>query len=1091
MSFVHLHTHSHFSLLDGLCETGKLAARAARLGMPAVALTDHGNLFGAVAFHDHARAHGVKPIVGCEVYVAPGNHKNRGSDAKHPNHLVLLCENEEGYRNLTKLVSAGYLDGFYYKPRVDHDLLANHSKGLIALSGCLQGEVSEALLAGNYELARASACRLRDIFGEQTFFLEVQDQGLEVQPSVNREIVRLSREIGIPLVATNDCHYLTQGDARAHEVMLCIQTGKTMSDPRRLRFGTDQFYFKTAEEMARAFGELPDALRQTLAIAERCHLEIQRVATPFPAFPVPEGHTPNAYFEKVVREGFERRLVKLECLAAKNRLRHPISEYRYRLNYEIEMIQRMQFASYFLTVWDFIQYARAQCIPVGPGRGSAAGSLVSYALQITEVDPVQHDLLFERFLNPGRISLPDIDTDFCMRRRSEVVNYVREKYGRENVAQIVTFGTMGAKAALKDAARALDMPYASGEKLAKLVPNKEDITLDDAPNQSPELSSELNKDERSRDLLRISRAIEGLARHTSTHAAGVVISSLPLVESVPLFRSIAGEVTTQYAMNDLERIGLLKMDFLGLAMLTVLDDTVRLIEGNCGVRIDLSALPLDDDAAYGLFSSGDTVGIFQFESDGMRQILRQYQPRRFEDLTALNALYRPGPIKGGMIEEFIARKNGQKKFNYQLPALEDILAETYGVIVYQEQVLQIANRLAGFSLAEADLLRAAIAKKKQEEMTVQREKFFAGCRMRGIPPDKAQSLFEYIDKFAGYGFAKAHACAYALIAYQSAYLKAHYPVEFMAALLNSKIRDTDKTVAYINEARDMGIPVLPPDVNSSDMEFTPVGIRIQIGLTSIKKMRETACREILRVRASRGRFSSLTDFCTAVSMLALNKAAIESIVKAGALDSLGLKRSVMSACLIELLDRRHMCKTPGAVSSMPDKVNAAILNLPEWSFADRLAGEKEALGLYVSGHPLDQYRDQLDQIKVNKSSCLKELADKTPITLAGLITEFVEARSKKGEPYAKAVLDDFFGSVSLLVFARPLQQFRAQLKSSTVLVVKGRVIGKPAIVQKSMSITVEVLKVGNDNSVFDWIGARKLPIQHKILLSTEKKKTYP
>ena len=855
-NFVHLHLHTDYSLLDGACEIGELTAEAARRGMPAVAVTDHGNLFAAANFYHKATTHGVKPIIGCEVYVAPDNHKNRGADAERSNHLVLLCENDEGYRNLIQLVSTGFLDGFYYKPRVDHELLAQHSKGLIALSACLRGEVADALLSEKYDQARTNAYRLRDIFGKGNFFLEVQDQGLEVETRINRDLVQLSQETGIPLVATNDCHYLTRSDAHAQEVLMCIQTGKTMSDTQRMKFATDQFYFKTAEEMAQVFREIPDAVSRTVAIADRCNVKIQRVSNPFPEFKVPEGYTTDSYFEKVVREGFASRALQLERLAKENYLRHPIAEYESRLSAEIEMIKKMRFAGYFLIVWDFIHYARAQGVPVGPGRGSAAGSLVSYALRITDVDPLQYDLLFERFLNPERISMPDIDIDFCMRRRGEVIEYVRKTYGEKSVAQIITFGTMAAKAALKDTGRALDMPYGDVDRLAKLVPNQLNISLEEALKQSPQLESMREKDERVKEVVEVALRLEGLARHASTHAAGVVISPRPLTEIVPLYKSNKDEITTQYDMNALERIGLLKMDFLGLTTLTVLDDAVRMIKQNRGIDVDLATLALDDKATYALFTRGDTTGIFQFESHGMRDILRRYQPTRLEDLTALNALYRPGPIQGGMIDDFIARKHGKKKVTYDLPALEEILSETWGVILYQEQVMQIANRLAGFSLGDADLLRRAMGKKKPEEMAAQREKFLTGCAARKVPAKKAEKIFDLMAEFAGYGFNKSHSCAYALLAYQTAWLKTHYPVEFMAAMLTSETGNTEKVVKYINEARSMSITVLPPDVNSSDVDFTPVGDQIRFGLRAIKNVGENTVKGILAARETLGRFTS-------------------------------------------------------------------------------------------------------------------------------------------------------------------------------------------------------------------------------------------
>ena len=902
-NFVHLHLHTDYSLLDGACEIGELTTEAARRGMPAVAVTDHGNLFAAANFYHEAIKHGVKPIIGCEVYVAPDNHKNRGSDAERSNHLVLLCENEEGYRNLIQLVSTGFLEGFYYKPRIDHELLAKHSRGLIALSACLRGEVSDALMAEKYDQARTNAYRLRDIFGKGNFFLEVQDQGLEIETRINRDLVKLSRETGIPLVATNDTHYLTRADSHAQEVLLCIQTGKTMSDGQRMKFATDQFYFKTAEEMAQVFGELPDALSRTVAIAERCNVKIRPVSNPFPEFKVPEGYTTDTYFERVAREGFERRRPQLERQAKEGRLRHPLSEYESRLSSEIEMIKQMRFAGYFLIVWDFIHYARAQGVPVGPGRGSAAGSLVSYSLQITDVDPLQYDLLFERFLNPERISMPDIDIDFCMRRRGEVIDYVRHKYGEKSVAQIITFGTMAAKAVLKDAGRAMDMPYGEVDKIAKLVPNQLNIELEDALKQSPQLEALRQSDERVKELVEVALRLEGLARHASTHAAGVVISPRPLTEIVPLYKTNKDEITTQYDMEALERIGLLKMDFLGLTTLTVLTDAERMITQNRGVEVELSTLALDDAATYALFSRGDTTGIFQFESHGMRDILRQYQPTRLEDLTALNALYRPGPIQGGMIPDFIARKHGKKKVRYDLPELSEILSETWGVILYQEQVMQIANRLAGFSLGDADILRRAMGKKKPEEMAAQREKFLVGCSARKVPKEKAERIFDLMAEFAGYGFNKSHSCAYALLAYQTAWLKTHYPVEFMAAMMSAETGNTEKVVKYINEARGMGITVLPPDVNSSELNFTPVGDNIRFGLAAIKNVGENTVKGILQARESLGRFTSFFQFCESVDPRLLNKRVMESLVRAGALDGLGANRAQMIAAIDGAVER--------------------------------------------------------------------------------------------------------------------------------------------------------------------------------------------
>ncbi|HKV06090.1 MAG TPA: DNA polymerase III subunit alpha [Candidatus Acidoferrales bacterium] len=1046
--FVHLHLHTDYSLLDGACEIGELTAEAARRGMPAVAVTDHGNLFAAANFYHQATTHGVKPIIGCEVYVAPDNHKNRGAEAERSNHLVLLCENEEGYRNLIQLVSTGFLDGFYYKPRVDHDLLAQHSKGLIALSACLRGEVADALLSEKYDQARTNAYRLRDIFGKGNFFLEVQDQGIEVEARINRDLVSLSRETGIPLVATNDTHYLTKSDAHAQEVLMCIQTGKTMSDGQRMKFATDQFYFKTAEEMAQVFRELPDAVSRTVAIAARCNVKIQRVSNPFPEFKVPEGHTTDSYFEKVTREGFAFRAAQLERLSRDNRLRHPLADYERRLSAEIEMIQKMRFAGYFLIVWDFIRYARAQGVPVGPGRGSAAGSLVSYALQITDLDPLQYDLLFERFLNPERVSMPDIDIDFCMRRRGEVIDYVRRTYGEKNVAQIITFGTMAAKAVLKDAGRALDMPYGDVDKIAKMIPATLNIELEDALKQTPQLEALRHSDERVKELVEVGLRLEGLARHASTHAAGVVISPQPLTEIVPLYKSNKDEITTQYDMNALERIGLLKMDFLGLTTLTVLDDAVRLIQQNRGIAIDLPALPLDDAPTYALFARGDTTGIFQFESHGMRDILKRYQPTRLEDLTALNALYRPGPIQGGMIDDFISSKHGKKKVTYDLPELQEILSETWGVILYQEQVMQIANRLAGFSLGDADLLRRAMGKKKPEEMAAQREKFLAGSHVRKVPAKKAEKIFDLMAEFAGYGFNKSHSCAYALLAYQTAWLKTHYPVEFMAAMLTSETGNTEKVVKFINEARSMGITVLPPDVNSSDLNFTPVGDSIRFGLAAIKNVGENTVKGILQAREALGRFGNFFQFCEAVDARLINKRVLESLVRAGALDGLGAHRAQMISVIDRAIERAQKLQRAresgqhGLFGGAADDSPAPPDVLPqaeEWAEHELLAAEYATLGFFISGHPLDKYAGRLQDMKTVEMSTLEGRRNGEEIVVAGIIVQLRPMRSRRGARWAILTLQDRTGVSEALVFPEAFQKLEPILKAATPLLVKGRI----------------------------------------------------
>jgi DNA polymerase-3 subunit alpha len=1063
--FVHLHLHTDYSLLDGACDLEEVVDEAARRKMPAVAVTDHGNLFAAESFYHAAKTRGVKPIIGCEVYVAKGSRHDRGetpardaanghaNPASEPgqranNHLVLLCENAEGYRNLIELVSAGYLEGFYYKPRIDYDLLAKHSRGLIALSACLRGAVTENLVEERPDQAREAAYRLRDIFGKGNFFLEIQDQGLEIEKRVNPKIADLSRETGIPLVATNDCHYLKHSDAHAQEVLLCIQTGKTMNDAHRMKFPTDQFFFKTAEEMARVFGEIPEALERTVAIAERCNVKIDAVQNSFPDFQVPEGHTVDSYFEAVSREGFVSRVPVLEARAQAGMLRKTLAEYETRLTNEIRMIQQMRYAGYFLIVWDFIRHARAQGIPVGPGRGSAAGSLVSYALRITDVDPLQYDLLFERFLNPERVSMPDIDIDFCMRRRGEVIEYVTAKYGRSNVAQIITFGTMAAKAAIKDVGRAMDLPYGEVDRIAKLVPAQLNITLDEALKQAPQLKSLIDGDARYTDLMEVAKRLEGLARHASTHAAGVVISPEPLTNIVPLYKSSRDEITTQYDMKGLEHIGLLKMDFLGLTTLTVLDDTEHMIEQNRGVRIDLSTLPLDDAATYKLFASGETTAIFQFESHGMRDILRRYQPTRLEDLTALNALYRPGPIQGGMIDDFINRKHGKKKVTYDLPELKEILEETVGVILYQEQVMQIANRLAGFSLGEADILRRAMGKKNRDEMAAQREKFLAGAAARKVPGKKAEKIFDLMAEFAGYGFNKSHSCAYALLAYQTAYLKTHYPVEFMAALLTSETGNTEKVVKYINESRGMGITVLPPDVNSSDLDFTPVGEAIRFGLRAIKNVGENTVKGILDARAELGRFTSIHQFCDHIDSRLLNKRVLESLIKSGAMDSLGSRRSQMFAVIdraMEKAQRRQREKNSGqhglfgGASAALEPAEEPLPDLEEWPEQEILASEFATVGFYISGHPLSKYVSKLAELGAIDLAGVEGRRNGEEITVAGIVIAMRSMRSRKGERWGILTLQDMTGVLEVLAFPESFARLETVFKSNAPLILKGRV----------------------------------------------------
>src|SRR5579863_9856015 len=897
--FVHLHCHTDYSLLDGACEISQMMDIVAEQKMPAIAMTDHGNVFGAVEFYNKAKEKGVHPVIGCEVYVSQQGHKTR-SDTDRYNHLVLLCENQDGYRNLIDLVSTAYLEGFYYKPRIDKELLARHSKGLIAMSACLRGDINETILANRYDEAKRLAYGYADMFGKNNFFLEIQDHGLDQDKVVIPEILRMSQETRIPLVATNDSHYMRKDDARAHEILLCIQTGKTMSDPQRMRFTQPEFYLKTRDEMLRLFGELEDALDRTWEIAQRCQVNLEKVKEPFPKFDVPREHTTDSYFAYVARQGFEKRRPRLEALSKAGALKHDLAEYVERLDREIRMIQQMKFSGYFLIVWDFIRFAKSRGIPVGPGRGSAAGSLVSYSMEITDVDPLQYGLLFERFLNPERVSMPDIDVDFHTRRRGEVIQYVTEKYGREQVAQIITFGTLGARTAIKDVGRVLDIGFADMDKITKLIPNQLNIKLKEAMQQEPAIEEAARKDPRLKEVLEVACKVEGMARNSGMHAAGVVISPVPLNELVPLCKTSKDEIVTQYDMVGLEKLALLKMDFLGLTTLDIIQDALTLVKKHRGIKVEVEKLPLNDAKTYEtVFAKGLTSGIFQFESSGMRDILRRYQPDRLDDLIALNALYRPGPMD--MIDDFIDRKHGRKEVVYDLPELKDLLEESFGVIVYQEQVMQISNRLAGFSLGEADLLRRAMGKKKVEEMAKQRERFMEGAKAKGHRQRKVEKIFDQMAKFAGYGFNKSHSAAYSYLAFIVAYLKAHYPLEFMSAVLTSETGNTDKVVKYIYECREMGIKVLAPDVNTSEFTFTPVttgdaqGIRF--GLGAIKNVGQSAVESIEKARTEGGLFGSLYDFCERVDLGAVNRRMIESLIKAGAMDTLEGSRAQLTAVI--------------------------------------------------------------------------------------------------------------------------------------------------------------------------------------------------
>jgi DNA polymerase-3 subunit alpha len=1050
--FVHLHLHTEYSLLDGACHVDELVEQVKKLGMSAVAITDHGNMFGTVVFHDACVEQGIKPIIGCEGYVATGSRLEKSAShiREAYNHLTLLATDEQGYRNLMKLVSIGYTEGFYHRPRVDKEVLARHSQGLVALSGCLSSEISQHLLAGNEAAALQSVGEFCEIFGRERFFLEVMDHGIPEQTRVNRALLRVRERTGLELVATNDAHYLHKDDHQAHDVLLCIGSGKKVADAERLRFDTQEFYVKSPQEMAALFPDHPEALRSTVKIAEMSSFKLGGGQF-FPDFDVPPGFTVESYFEKVTRDGFAERCRVLEPLASSGRLRYPLSVYAERLDKEIGVIRRVGFSGYFLIVWDFIRYAKERGIPVGPGRGSAAGSLVAYCLRITDVDPLENDLIFERFLNEERISPPDIDIDFCENRRGEVIEYVTRKYGRENVAQIITFGTMKAKAVVRDVARVMDLSFADADKIAKMIPFDLKMTLDKALQESPPLKDAYDKDPKVKELIDVSRRLEGTTRHASTHAAGVVIAPRPLTEFVPLFKGNTADLTTQYDMKGVERIGLLKMDFLGLRTLTLIDNCVKMIRAQRGAAPEPEHLPVDDAKTYEVFTQGRTSGLFQFESDGMRDILRRFKPDRLEHLTALNALYRPGPMQ--MIDDFIKRRHGQTKVTYDHPKLEAILSGTYGVMVYQEQVMQIASALAGYTLGEADLLRKAMGKKKADVMAQQKDKFVGGCIERGVAEKKAQKIWDQMEQFAGYGFNKSHSAAYAWVAYQTAYLKANYPAFFMAALLTSERAVTENVVKYIGECREMGIDVRPPDVNRSDMFFT-VEVdegrdHVRFGLAAIKNVGEGAVEGVLQARQEGGAFRSLAELCRRVDLRAVNRRVLEGFVKSGSFDTIQSARSALMASLDRALEAGQKAQrdraqgqanlfgllgggdaSPTTLDKLPD--------VPAWSEAERLAGEKESLGFFISGHPLERFREELGQWANVTIGQLKTLAEEREVCVGGLITGLRLLKTKKGDRMAAFQLEDQEGQAEIVVFPETYKRVAARLLDDAVVLVKGK-----------------------------------------------------
>ena len=1053
MSFVHLHVHTEYSLLDGACRIPLLVKRVKELGQSAVAITDHGVMYGVVDFYKACKAEGVKPIIGCEVYVAPRKRTDKVHEYDAAMyHLILLCRNEVGYRNLSALVSRGFTEGFYSKPRVDWELLERYHEGLIALSACLAGQVPRLLLGGNYEGAKAHALQMRDLFGADSYYLEIQDHSIPQQKTVLQGLLRLHQETGIPLVATNDAHYLTREDASIQDVLMCIQMGKTVEDPHRMRFETQEFYLKSEAEMAALFPDWPEALENTVKIAEACSVDFQFGVYHLPEFKLPEGYTDgDAYFETLCRQGFAKRYPQGS------------QEYLQQLEYEMSMIRRMGFVEYFLIVSDFIHYAKSHQIPVGPGRGSAAGSMVAYCLEITDVDPMKYSLYFERFLNPERVSMPDIDVDFCYRRRGEVIDYVNRKYGADHVAQIVTFGTMAAKGAIRDVGRALNVPYAEVDAIAKQVPNSLHITLQSALALSKPLREMYESNPTVQKIIDTAKGLEGMPRHASTHAAGVVITRNPVDTYVPLAKNDEA-VVTQYTMTTLEELGLLKMDFLALRNLTVLDDAEQMVRAHTP-DFRLKDIPDDDPETFQMLSDGRTCGVFQMESAGMTGVCVGLKPKDIEDITAIIALYRPGPMDS--IPRFITSKHNPESVTYKHPSLEPILANTYGCIVYQEQVIEIFRRLAGYSLGQADMVRRAMSKKKLGDIQREREAFLhgdpersiPGCTANGIPQAVAESIYDEITDFANYAFNKAHAVCYAIVAYQTAWFKCHYTKEYMAALLTSVLDSSEKVAEYIAECRDCGIHLLPPDINESEADFTVSGEHIRFGLVAVKGVGRGFINAVLAERGRGGPFVSFPDFCQRMFDAELNKRVLENLIRCGAFDSMGIYRSRLLEAYEQLVDsiaqnkRKNLAGQFDLFGGGGDQTQSApelqVKNIPEFTRHELMTMEKETTGLYLTGHPMDEYRDVVKQCKAaSMGAILSDFAqeggpaiyhDEQRVTLAGVITASRTKTTRNNSLMAYVTLEDDTASMEMLVFARVLGEAGPYLKEGVAVLAEGRI----------------------------------------------------
>ena len=1052
MAFTHLHVHTEYSLLDGSSKIKELLPRAKELGMDSLAITDHGVMYGVIDFYKKAKEVGIKPILGCEIYVAPGSRfdreQGRGEDRYY--HLVLLAENNQGYKNLMKIVTRGFTEGYYYKPRVDYEVLEKYHEGIIALSACLAGEIPNKILKEDFDGARAAANKMRDIFGENNFFLELQDHGIRQQTQVNTSLIRLSRELGIPMVVTNDVHYIREEDAVPHDLLLCIQTGKKVSDQDRMRYEGGQYYLKSEEEMQKVFPYAREAMDNTHKIAERCNVEIVFGEQKVPKFDVPEGYDAFSYLKELCETGLVKRYGD-----------PPPQELQERLSYELSTIKNMGYVDYFLIVWDFIRFAKSQGIAVGPGRGSAAGSIVSYCLEITNIDPIRYQLIFERFLNPERVSMPDIDIDFCYERRQEVIDYVYEKYGKDKVVQIVTFGTMAARMAVRDVGRVLDIPYVQVDNVAKMIPMELGITIEKALKSNPELKQAYESDDVVKNLIDMSMRLEGLPRHTSIHAAGVVIGSKPLDEFVPLSRGADNVITTQFTMTTIEELGLLKMDFLGLRTLTVIQDAARMIGKKLGYDFSIDTIDYDDAKVYEMIGQGKTEGVFQLESAGMKSFMKELKPTNLEDVIAGISLYRPGPMD--FIPKYIKGKQNQDSIQYTCPELEEILAPTYGCIVYQEQVMQIVRDLAGFSLGRSDLLRRAMSKKKADVMAKERKVFvygdesenIKGCVNNGISEAIANKIYDEMTDFAQYAFNKSHAAAYAVVTYQTAYLKYYYTAEFMAAMLSSVMDMTDKVAEYVYSCRSMGIKILPPDINEGESGFSAKGDSIRYGLTAIKNVGKAVIDNIVAEREARGIYKDLEDFISRTAPLGVNKRAIENFIKAGAFDSFGATRKQMMMVYVQIVDSVNQDKKDTMQGQMSlfdiadedQKKNYKMQmpNVGEYDNDQKLEFEKEVIGIYASGHPLSDMEEKWKRVITNMSLDFAvpeegesyKIKDKSRVTVGGIITTVTRKFTKRGEQMAFLTLEDLVGTVEIVVFPREFDKYREILMEGRKIFITG------------------------------------------------------